>query len=316
MKKVLITGATGFAGSFLTELFVSSHQFNICGTYQTEKSLQNVSEVSNNVLLKKVDFSVNSQVNELIKKEKPDLIFHLAALTSPGDSFKNSLEAITINFAIEVNLLEAVKIYSPSTRVVLITSADVYGGGSKKPISEEAPFMPDNPYAVSKVAQDYLGLQYFISHNLDIVRVRPFNHIGPRQSPQFVVASFAKKIALLEKTSDESKLKVGNIETARDFTDVRDTVKAYYLLSEKGKKGDVYNVGSGKSIKIKEILEKLLSFSTKKLEYEIDQSLYRPSDTNDRVCDNSKLKNLTGWEPTIPMEQSLKETLDYWRKIL
>ena len=181
------------------------------------------------------------------------------------------------------------------------------------PIDEETPFNPTNPYAVSKLAQDYLGLQYFHSDNLKIVRARPFNHVGPRQSPDFVVSGFAKRIAEAEK-SGQSKMKVGNLNSRRDFTDVRDMVIAYRLALEKGEIGEVYNLGSGKSFEIKTILEKLLDLSTVKIQPEEDPSLMRPSDNPDHVCDSSKFRNLTGWNPQIPIEKTLQDTLDYWRK--
>ena len=184
---------------------------------------------------------------------------------------------------------------------------------SDLPIGEETEIRPVNPYAVSKVACDFLGLQYFLSYKLPIVRVRPFNHIGPRQSPSFVVAAFAKKIAEIEKNKIPPVIKVGNLSPKRDFTDVRDTVWGYQLLIEKGEPGEVYNIGSGRSYEIKYILDTLLSFSDKKITIETDSALMRPVDVPELVCDNSKIKKVTGWEPKIPIEQTLRETLDYWR---
>jgi len=176
--------------------------------------------------------------------------------------------------------------------------------------------MPTNPYAVSKIAQDFLGLQYFLSYGLKIVRVRPFNHIGPRQSPRFVVPSFAKQIAEIEKGKKENILHVGNLSSRRDFTDVRDMVAAYLLSLEKGDLGDVYNIGSGVSRQISKMLDMLLSLSSKKIDVEIDKSLFRPKDDPELVCDKSKFTKQTGWEPKIEIEKTLKDTLDYYRNIV
>lgn len=319
MKKVLITGITGFAGSYLSEFLVAKKQFSITGTYLFEESIKNISHIQEKVDLVKLDLNHKEKVEEFIKTLRPDIIFHLAALASPGDSLLHPMDTITNNIASQLHILEALRKNNlAECRFLLISSADIYGIVSKKdlPIDEETKFMPTNPYAVSKIAQDFLGLQYFLSYKLQIIRVRPFNHIGPRQSPQFVVASFAQKIAQMEKEKIAPVLKVGNLNTKRDFTDVRDMVKAYDLIVEKGKAGDVYNIGSGTSHKIGDILEKLLSFSSKNITVEIDKSLYRPVDGENLVCDNRKIGALTGWDTTISLETTLKDTLDYWRNLV
>lgn len=178
------------------------------------------------------------------------------------------------------------------------------------------PANPNNPYSLSKLFQDELGLQYFMSYKMDIIRARPFNHIGPRQSPYFAVPTFAKKIAEIEKGKNPPVIKVGNLDTKRDFTDVRDMVRAYALLMEKGQAGDVYNIGSGNSYLIKDVLDMLISLSTVKIEIQQDPSLLRPTDNPELRADSSKIHNLTGWKPEINLEQSLKDTLDYYRNIV
>jgi len=315
MKKAFITGITGFAGSFLAEHLIREGS-KVSGTYLTDESLSNISSVQDKVNLHKVDLQNAQVVEGIISSERPDLIFHLAALTAPGESFENPSEFITNNISIQVNLLESVRKAKILPRILIVSSAEVYGNvaASDLPIGEETEIRPVNPYAVSKVACDFLGLQYFLSYKLPIVRVRPFNHIGARQSPSFVVASFAKKIAEIEKNKIPPVIKVGNLSPKRDFTDVRDTVWGYQLLLEKGEPGEVYNIGSGRSYEIKYILDMLLSFSDKKITIETDPSLMRPVDVPDLVCDNTKLRKATGWEPKIPIEQTLRETLDYWRK--
>lgn len=318
-KKVLITGATGFAGSYLAKLLCEKKLYEVHGTYLNDESIQNVNSLKDSLLLSQIDLTKKEDVYALIHTIKPDVVYHLAAFTSPADSFKNPSEAIMNNVTVQINLLEALRETKLlQTHILIVSSADVYGAVSpiELPISETTALYPTNPYAVSKITQDYLGLQYFLSYKLPIIRVRPFNHIGPRQSPQFVVASFAKKIAEIEKRRREPVLTVGNLDAKRDFTDVRDMVSAYILAIEKGKPGEVYNLGSGKSHKISDIVEKLLSFSKTKITISTDASLLRPSDTPDSVCDYGKFHKQTGWEPKIPLGQTLKETLDYWRGIV
>lgn len=319
MKKVFITGITGFAGSFLAEYLISLGNFTIKGTYLTEESLSLVSGIKDKIELVKLNLLDDRKVNVLIDKYKPDIVFHLAALTSPADSFQNPAATITNNVTAQINLLEAIRKNNLlDTKILVVSSADVYGIVDKKdlPIDEKTEFRPTNTYSVSKIAQDFLGFQYFLSYGLKIIRVRPFNHIGPRQSPKFVVASFAKQIAEIEAGKIEPTIFVGNLSAKRDFTDVRDMVKAYLLAAEKGDIGDVYNIGSGSSYGISEILDKLLSLSKKQIRIQVDKSRFRPSDEQELICDRKKFTDKTGWEPAIPLETTLKDTLDYWRKII
>lgn len=316
--KALITGVTGFAGSHLAEHLVSKKQYDVSGTYLLAQGISNLDKVKNEVELFRIDLMFPEECNKLIKKIKPDLVFHLAALPSPANSFKNPQETLTNNIIAEVNILNAIKINNLlNTKILVISSADIYGIVKKEnlPIDENTPLMPLSPYAVSKIAQDFLGLQYFLSYNLKIVRIRPFNHIGPRQSSHFVVASIAKKIAEIKKRKAQF-LSVGNLESRRDFTDVRDMVRAYEMALEKGKVGDVYNIGSGVSYKISDILHKMILLSTKEIKIRIDKGLLRPIDNPDLVCDASKFIRLTKWKPEIDIDTTLKDTLDYWRKMI
>jgi GDP-4-dehydro-6-deoxy-D-mannose reductase len=319
MKKVLITGITGFAGGHLAEHLLSVGGYDISGTYLLEDSLKSTGDIKDKLHLIKADLSEEKSVFKIIEDVSPDIIFHLAALTSPADSFKNPIATLNNNISLEVNLLEAVRKFKLlNTKILITSSADVYGRVAKEdlPIDEQTSLNPTNPYSVSKIAQDYLGLSYFLAYKLKIIRVRPFNHIGPRQSPGFVVAAFAKQIAEIEKKRKEPCLMVGNLDSRRDFTDVRDMVKAYVLAGEKGNDGDVYNLGSGISHKISDILNKLISLSSSKIEIKKDDALLRPSDDPELVCDSSKFNKLTGWKPQIPIATTLKDTLDYWRNII
>lgn len=318
-KKILITGASGFVGNHLVDLLLKNGEKNIAGTYNSENSLNSLGENKSKIETIKVDLTKINEVSSLISKIKPDVLYHLAAFTSPADSFDSPNETVINNISCQINLLEEIKKNElTNTKILIVSSGEIYGLVAKEdlPIDEDTPFNPTNPYAVSKLAQDYLGRQYFLAHKLKIIRVRPFNHIGPGQSPNFVVSSFAKKIVEIEKGKREKVLPTGNLSSKRDFTDVRDTVKAYTLLMEKGQDGEVYNIGSGKSHEISEILNLLLSYSKADIKIESDKSLLRAIDNPDLVCNYTKLKDITGWTPVIPLEQTLRETLDYWRNII
>lgn len=316
-KKVFITGISGFAGGHLARYFCENTNFNVSGTY-LEAKLDNLKSIKDNVELHQIDLTDRDGVTRLLQQVKPDHVYHLAALASPADSFRNPVQTITNNVAVQVNLLEAVRTLEEPVRVLIVSSADVYGAVLERdlPINEETRFAPTNPYAVSKITQDFLGLQYFLSYKLAIIRVRPFNHIGPGQSPHFVVASFAKKIAEIEAGKRKPILEVGNLHAKRDFTDVRDIVKGYGLVMEKGIPGEVYNMGSGVSYEISDILDKLLSFSKIKIKVVIDESLIRPIDTPDLVCDSRKFREATGWMPMLTLDITLRDTLDYWRELV
>jgi GDP-4-dehydro-6-deoxy-D-mannose reductase len=319
MSRVLITGATGFAGSFLSEHLISTNKYKVFGTYLFEESLLSVNGVRGKLNLIKANLADPKQIEKVIKESSPSVIFHLAALTSPADSFKNPVRTVTENIALQINLFESLrKNRLFDTKILVVSSGEIYGMVKKEdlPVNEQTPLRPANPYSVSKIAQDFLGLSYFLSYGLKTIRVRPFNHIGPRQSPNFVVSSFAKQIAEIEKGKKEPVLKVGNLDAKRDFTDVRDMVRAYALVIEKGELGEVYNIGNGKSYKIKDILDRLVSMSSAKIKIEKDEKLFRPSDIPDLYSDLSKLIRATSWKPLIPIDKTLKDTLDYWRNII
>lgn len=315
MKKVLVTGITGFAGSFLAEELLQKNEFEVYGTYLNESSLENVAAIKDKLNLNKLDLLDYDSVVEKIAEISPDYIFHLAGIASAKDSFENPSKVFVNNVNSQINLLEAVRINKlTDSKILIISSGEVYGLVDEEnlPINEDAPLRPTNTYAVSKLSQDFLGLQYFLTYGLKIIRVRPFNHIGPRQAPNFVVSSFAKKIAEVEK-SNSNTIKVGNLESKRDFTDVRDMVKAYIMAIEKGEEGEVYNIGSGKSYSISEILEKLIKLSGKEIKLESDENLFRPLDNPETVADTAKFIKLTGWKTEINIDTTLQNTLDYWR---
>ncbi len=311
MKKALITGINGFVGNHLLHHLLEN-DIEVYGSIKpgSEKRDSGAKELFD------VDILNSVELSNVIRNISPDYIFHLAALTSPSESFKAPQETVTSNIIGQINILQAVKDNElMNTKTLVVSSAEVYGNVKEEdlPINENCPLSPISPYAVSKIAQDFFGLQYYLAHKVQSIRVRPFNHIGPGQSPFFAIPSFAKQIASIERGEQEPVIKVGNLQPKKDFTDVRDVVKAYLLLMEKGEVGGIYNIGSGTSYKIEDILQMLLRFSTKEISIEQDESRMRPNETPDFICDSSKLKNATGWNPTIPIEDSLRDTLDYWR---
>lgn len=316
MKKALITGISGFVGSHLTELLLSQ-DFGVYGIAHPDHGTTHIEDFIKDIILYRGDLQEKTFVNKILQNNKFDYIFHLAAYSSPPQSFKDPKGTIENNLFSQMNLLEAAVKSKSTAKILIVGSSDEYGDVEEKylPVKENTPLAPTTPYAVSKIAQDFLGLQYFLHHKLNILRVRPFNHIGPRQSTNFVVPAFASQIAQLENIGG-GQIKTGNLETSRDFTDVRDMVRAYLLALEKGKVGDVYNLGSSHSYKIADILKKLLSFSKVKIRVKTEQTLLRSQDTENVYCDFTKFKRDTGWQPTIPIGKTLFDTIEYERNKL
>lgn len=314
MKRALITGIAGFAGSHLADLLLQKG-FEVYGYYLSSYYLTNLDHIRTKIELLPVDTLDSGQVSTTISRINPDYVFHLAASSSPAQSFKDPVGTLQNNIFGEINILDALVRIRSKARILIIGSAEEYGLVEKKyfPLDEEAPLKPASPYAVSKVAQDFLGYQYFLHEKLHIVRVRPFNHIGPRQSKAFVVPAFAAQIAEIEKKG-EGVIEVGNLNSLRDFTDVRDMVNAYLLALLAGKPGEVYNIGSGKLVKISELLKTLISFSDAKIKVKIDKTRCAPVEIKSISCNNLKFKEATGWEPKIPLKTTLFDTMKYERE--
>lgn len=255
------------------------------------------------------------QLQELFAEVRPDYVFHLAAQAFVPSSWADPWNTLANNIRGQLNVLLAAIGLSTMPRVLVIGSAEEYGAviPADLPIDEETPLRPTSPYAVSKVTQDALGYQYFASHKLPAVRVRPFNHIGPAQSPAFVTSDFARQIAEAEAGQREPILRVGNLEVKRDFSDVRDIVRGYYLALTEGEAGEVYNLGAERSYSIRQVLDILVSLSRVKLAVEQDPKRLRPVEIQDLVADCSRIRARTGWKATIPVEQSLYDLLEYWR---
>jgi GDP-4-dehydro-6-deoxy-D-mannose reductase len=313
LLKALITGISGFVGSHLAEHILSHTDWQVAGTVYGPAN--NVRHIESQLELFPMELSDLGMVQGLLEKVSPDYIVHLAAQPLVSLSRMDPWGTLENNIRIQLNILEATARLKLSARVLVIGSSEEYGlvRADELPVKETNPLRPTSPYAVSKIAQDMLGLQYHLSRNLDVVRVRPFNHIGPRQSPGFVAPDFAQQIVKAETGLSDTVMQVGNLDGRVDFSDVRDVARAYQMLLVKGKSGDVYNVGSGQSHAVSELLQVLLSFSGTHIRIQKDPARYRPLDVPEVVADYGRLEQDTGWRPTIPFEQSLRDVLDYWR---
>lgn len=316
-KKVLITGGTGFAGSHLVEYLLEKSGFEIHVTsYGTAPTTVSTLLPTNRI--HKLDITNEAETAQLIKELQPDHIYHLAAIATVADSFTSPARSIVTNTLLQISILEAIRKHAPMARTLIIGSAQEYdfiGHDASGKITEDHPLGAVSPYGVSKIDQDLLALSYFYSYNLQVIRVRPFNHIGELQTEHFAIASFAKQIAEAEKNTPSGQtaiIKVGNMSAVRDFTDVKDMVRAYALLMEKGIVGEVYNIGSGVGYSMQEVLDMLVAKSTAKISVETDPERMRPLDVPSIIADISKMKAL-GWSPTIPLETTLGRVLTYWR---
>jgi GDP-4-dehydro-6-deoxy-D-mannose reductase len=311
--KALITGISGFVGSYLSEYLLAHTSWQVAGTVYGP--YRNIRGICSQLELYPAELSRLPVVEFVLDQSRPDVIFHLAALAVTGHSWQDPAATLQVNIGMQANILQAVVNLRLDCRILVVGSSEEYGAVApdQLPIAEDTPFRPLNPYAVSKVAQDMLGLQYHLSHGLDTIRVRPFNHIGPRQGLGFVVPDFASQVARIEAGLQEPLLRVGNLAARRDFTDVRDVVRAYHLLALQGEPGEVYNVGSGESHAAQEVLDGLLARSKLPIQVDRDPGRMRPSDIPNVVCDYSKLHACTEWEPTLPFEESLADVLEEWR---
>jgi GDP-4-dehydro-6-deoxy-D-mannose reductase len=317
MMRALITGITGFAGSHLADCLLTQKNIEVFGITRWRSRTENIDHLKGKVTLAECDLRDPFSVREVLRKTRPERVYHLAAQSYVPMSWVAPSETLTTNLIGEVNLFEALRQEAMlDTRVQLACSSEEYGQvlPGEIPIKETNPLRPLSPYGVSKVAQDYLGYQYHKSYRMFIVRTRGFNHTGPRRGEVFVTSNFARQIAEIEKKKKEPVIYTGNLEAVRDFTDVRDTVRGYYLSLEKGEPGEVYNVCSGKGHKVREVLDILLSFSKIKITTQQDPKRMRPSDVELLVGDPSKFEKQTGWKPTIPFEQTLEDLLNYWRE--
>lgn len=310
MKKALIIGAGGFVGGYLVDHLQKDCKWSVVITKKAEEDLS-----ASNTEVFELDILDCQSVKRVLNKVRPDYIFHLAAQSSVALSWKDFPLTVDINIKGCINILNAVHELDYKPRILLIGSGEEYGSASAEiPIAEDAMPRPNNPYAVTKFCQNMVGTIYSKAYNLEIIMVRAFNHIGPRQSPVFVVADFCKQVAEIKKGLKNPIIYVGNLDVKRDFTDVRDVVRAYSLLIQNGKSGETYNVGSGKAVSIKSILEQIILLSDMSIEIKVDRDKYRPVETSMIEADISKLVECTNWKRKFTLEATLSDVLEYWLK--
>lgn len=336
--RVLVTGITGFAGSHMADFLLEKPDVEIFGIYRRRSRLDHLDGLQSRlhmvepgvasietiegafaqgkINLIDCDLLDAFSTHKLIGSVKPDRIFHLAAQSHVPTSWNSPAATLLDNVMGQLNLFEAVRSAGIDPLIQIAGSSEEYGMvyPDEVPMKESNPLRPLSPYAVSKVTQEMLAYQYHQSYGIKSIVSRGFNHSGPRRGENFVDSSFARQIALIEKGAQEPVIHVGDLSSKRDFTDVRDMVRAYWLLLEKGKPGDVYNIGSGSTRTMREVLNLLLGMSKVEVEVRVDPTRLRPSDVMILWADSTKFMEATGWKPTIPYEQTLKDLLDYWRE--
>ena len=314
--QVLITGITGMVGSHLAEYIVAEHpRVDVHGLIRWRSPLDNITDVKDAVQLHYGDLRDLHSLVAVLRRVKPDRIFHLAAQSYVQTSFDAAADTLTTNVIGTTNLLDAVRIVGIDPKIHICSSSEVYGQvtAEEVPIRESTPLRPASPYAVSKVGEDMLAYQYFVSYGIKAIRTRMFTHTGPRRGDVFAESAFAKQIAEIEAGMRENPVLVGNLDSVRTFSDVRDAVRAYWLLLEKCEGGEVYNIGGDRTMTVGEMLEMLKSMATVPIKHAVDKSLLRPSDVTLQIPDTSRFAAATGWKPTLTLEQTLADLLDYHR---
>lgn len=312
--KALVTGISGFVGSHMAEYLLSKN-VEVVGTIRQRSRMDHIQHIVKDINLVECELRDPFSVEALIERERPDLIFHLAAQSFVPTSWNSPADTIYNNVAGQINIFESVRRFQLDCKIQIACSSEEYGHVEQDevPIKETNPLRPLSPYAVSKTAQEYLGYQYFKSYGLNVVQTRTFNHTGPRRGENFVTSNFSKQIAEIEAGKKPPVIYVGNLLAKRDFTDVRDVVRAYWLALEKGEPGETYNIATNKCYTIGEVLQLLLTLSKVQIEIQQDPARMRPSDVEILLGDYSKFHAKTGWKPEIPFHKTMEDLLNYWR---
>ena len=322
-KLAFITGISGMVGSHLAEYLMNNTDLNIVGMIKVRSSLKNISNLTKNINEKKriklvyADLKDGISITKSIKETRPNYVFHLAAQSDPKTSFFTPLETTDVNIQGTIRLLEACREYVPKSLIHVCSSSEVYGRVKKEnlPIDENCPFHPASPYAISKIGTDLVGRHYAEAYNMNIMTTRMFTHTGPRRSDFFAESSFAKQIAMIEEKLIEPIVYHGNLKSLRTIADVRDAVRAYYLLLTKNpKRGESYNIGGIYTCKIGDILDYLISISkNKNIKKKLDKNRLRPLDADLQVPNTNKFYNLTKWKPKYKFEETMNDLMSYWR---
>jgi GDP-4-dehydro-6-deoxy-D-mannose reductase len=313
--RVLVTGVSGFVGGHLSEHLLEAGDV-IVGLSATGRWPAELAHLGRQVRLEACDLAdvAEEELAGLIGRKQPEAIYHLAAQANPQASMADPRGTWALNLGGTLNLLEAVRRAGIKPRIVLVGSGVCYGNPAPEylPVNESCPLRPNNPYAASKAAADLLGIQHVLAYGSDIMMARPFNHAGPRQSPTYVLSALARQVAEVE-VGRKPVVEVGNLDVVRDFTDVRDVVRGYRLLAERGTAGEIYNLGSGQGTRIADALQILTRLAKTPVEVRTDPARMRPVDQPLLVADPSKLRQATGWKPRFTIEQTLGDMLQFWR---
>ncbi|MCB9775123.1 MAG: GDP-mannose 4,6-dehydratase [Nitrospiraceae bacterium] len=315
--KVLITGISGMVGSHLAEYILADHpEVDLHGLIRWRTPLDHLLAIKDRIALHYGDLRDLNSLIVVIKKIQPDWIFHLAAQSFVTTSFDAPVDTLSTNVLGTTNLLDALRITGVDAKVHVCSSSEVYGQvmADEVPITEANPFRPASPYAVSKVGEDMIAFQYYLSYGIRTVRTRMFTHTGPRRGDVFAESAYAKQIVEVEYGLRKNPIRVGNLDSIRTFADVRDAVRAYWVLMEKCPAGEVYNIGGNRTMTLRDMLEILKGMATCRIEHVVDPALLRPSDVTLQIPDTSKFKAATGWEPRIPFEETLQGILAFYRR--
>ena len=320
MKKVLITGITGFAGSHLMDYILENTDYKVYGIKRVNSNLRNIKHALDKIELFDADLLDETSLIKVLNKVQPNQIYHLGALSWVTPSWDMPAVYMQTNAIGTINLFEAMRVADCHARVLTSATPEEFGDVPPEmiPITEETRIKPINPYAASKAAQDMVCITYHASYNMDIVRTRAFNHEGPRRYIHGAIASFAYQIACIERNMQEPVIKVGNLSATRNFTDIRDTVRAYFLAMEKGVSGELYIIGSEQIYTMKKALDMLIKHSTRaaEIKVEVDPVRVRPTELMTFIGDYKKFKSLTGWEIKYTLDETLEAVLNYWRDFI
>ncbi len=313
--RILITGVTGFAGGFLAETLLHQAGVTLAGIARASRWTRHMHHLADRVELHGVDLCDSVKIEALLRRFQPEQIYHLAGYAHVGRSFQEPQLTWKGNLDATLALYDAVHRWDGKPRILYISSGQIYGEPESpdQAFKEGSVLRPSSPYSASKAAADLTSYQYTRSPGLDIVRVRPFNHIGPRQSPDFAVAHFAQQIADIERNGRPAFLETGNLSPLRDLTDVRDMVRAYIMIMEKGRTDEVYNAAAGEVHSMQSVLDRLLRLARVQVEVRQQAAQVRATDVSVIRADASKLRREVGWLPAIPLDQTLADTLEYWR---
>jgi GDP-4-dehydro-6-deoxy-D-mannose reductase len=314
--RALITGISGFAGSYLAEYCLARGDVEITGLVRDSARPGNVAPIAGQLRLLQGDLRDSASVDRAVREARPEVVFHLGGQAFVPRSFEDPEGTLLDNAIGQLHLIQAVLRHRPLARLLVVASSSVYGlvRPEENPVHEDVPLRPVDPYGVSKATQDLLAYQYGVSHGLQAVRVRPFNHTGPRQSDLFAPSWFARRVAEIEAGVMAPVLPVGNLAAVRDISDVRDVVEAYFLAATQGRPGEVYNIGSGVGRPMSALVEGLRELSRVPFTVREDAERIRPLDVPVLVCDAGRLSASTGWRPRIPFEQTLSDLLEEWRR--